>query len=147
MTDTDKINEEIRNYKLFKVQRLNTKVQKYSEILAEIKQFKKTNFINNILSYFNFIAPIIILYLLFNYKNDINGNYEGFLYLMLFIFTANSIHQSYLNIILRKKFSSFEDQILETVDHYKSESEKQINNYEFFVEELHDERLRLKKFK
>lgn len=147
MTDNQKINEEIRNYKLFKIQRIRTKIQNYSEILSDIEQFKKSHFATNALSYFNYIAPVIMLFLISKNSSEPNGNYEGFLYFILLIFIINAVYQSYHNVLLRKKFGDFEEKVKDTIDHFQSESEKQITNYEFFIEELQKEETRFRTYK
>lgn len=102
MTDNQRINEEIRNYKLFKIQRIRTKIQNYSEILSDIEQFKKSHFATNALSYFNYVAPVIMLFLISKNSSEPNGNYEGFLYFILLLFIINAVYQSHHNVLLRK---------------------------------------------
>lgn len=142
MTDHQKINEEIRNYKLYKIQRINTKIQNYTEVLNDIKQSQKSHLAAKLLSYFNYFAPIIMLVLIIKNNNEPDGNYEIYLYLILFVFIANSLYLSYHNILLRNKFKSFETKVQETIDHFQSESEKHKTNYEFFIEELQKEEIR-----
>ncbi|MCG9793324.1 hypothetical protein [Flavobacterium algicola] len=145
MTDTEKINEEIRNYKLFKIQRLNTKVQKYSELLTDIGQFKKSDRSHKIGTYICFAVPFL-LFLIANNNSSQNDSQQGLILFTLFIFVGNSIFQFSRNSDLRKKLYSYEDNVKETVEHFKNESEQQILNYESFVEELHTKNSKYKNF-
>jgi len=147
MTDIEQIDDELRNYKLFKIQKSNTKIQKYSEIHDDLKKSKKFNSFYNMLSYINYVIIIFFIFLLLGHLMDLNTNNEKYLYLLLLVILSISAFQSFQNIILRKKFSSFEKSIIETIDHFKDESEKQKSNYEFFIEKLQETELKLKKFK
>jgi hypothetical protein len=41
MNEIDQINEELRHYKLFKIQRLSTKNQKFNEFNRDLKRIKE----------------------------------------------------------------------------------------------------------
>lgn len=41
MTEIEKINEELRNYKLFKIQRINTREQEFIQLKKDLLLIKK----------------------------------------------------------------------------------------------------------
>jgi len=44
MTEIEKINEELRNYKLFKIQRINTREQEFTELRDDLTRIKKNHY-------------------------------------------------------------------------------------------------------
>ena len=70
MTEIEKINEELRNYKLFKIQRINTKQQQFNELKNDLFSIQKNEIITYMLSASNIIAIISLVYYLIKSIND-----------------------------------------------------------------------------
>jgi hypothetical protein len=56
MTETEKINEELRNYKLFKIQRINTREQEFSEFRKDLLAIRKNEVLNYIIASINVLS-------------------------------------------------------------------------------------------
>lgn len=70
MTEIEKINEELRNYKLFKIQRINTKQQQFNELKNDLFSIQKNEIATYMLSALNIIAIISLVYYLIKSIND-----------------------------------------------------------------------------
>ena len=62
MNEIDRINDELRNYKLFKIQRVNTRKQEFDEIKSQILKTTKNELIDYFIIFINFIAVPYLLY-------------------------------------------------------------------------------------
>ena len=62
MTEIDKINEDLRNYKLFKIQRINAREQQFSALKKELTTIKKNEVISYLLAAGNILCIIVLIY-------------------------------------------------------------------------------------
>lgn len=62
MTETEKINEELRNYKLFKIQRINTREQEFSEFRKDLLAIRKNEVLNYIIASINVLSILFLIY-------------------------------------------------------------------------------------
>ena len=71
MNDIEKINEELRNFKLYKIQRANTRRQEFEEVKVEIQQTNKDQLFNYfmVLVHFTSILYLVKSFLYDDYKD------------------------------------------------------------------------------
>ncbi len=62
MTEIEKINEEIRNYKLFKIQRMDAREQQFSELRNDLIKIRKNEIINYLVAFLNILAVLFLIY-------------------------------------------------------------------------------------
>ena len=62
MNEIDKINEELRNYKLFKIQRVTTRKQEFDEVKSQILKTIGNEILNYFILFINFIAIAFLIY-------------------------------------------------------------------------------------
>ncbi len=62
MTEIEKINEEIRNYKLFKIQRMDLREQQFSEFKNDLIKIRKNEIINYLVAFLNILAVLFLIY-------------------------------------------------------------------------------------
>ena len=136
MTETEKINEELRNYKLFKIQRINTREQEFSEFKKDLLNILKNEIFNYILASMNFL---LILFLIYNaVRSYINPDF----YVMNFeIIVLNFILTLCLSLYLTYKFIIYNVQLKKhirttenAVKYFAGESENLKSMYENYVE-------------
>jgi hypothetical protein len=136
MTETEKINEELRNYKLFKIQRINTREQEFSEFKKDLLNILKNEIFNYILASMNFL---LILFLIYNaVRSYINPDF----YVMNFeIIVLNFILTLCLSLYLTYKFIIYNVQLKKhirttenAVKYFAGESENLKSIYENYVE-------------
>lgn len=136
MNEIEKLNEEIRNYKLFKIQRSNTRIQKFSEFKSDLIEIKKNEILNYIVGVINIISVIFLVY------NAINSylNHDFFIinkslifinfFLTLFLSIFLTFKLFYYNFKLVKHTNSVDD----AVKYFSSESENLKSVYENYIE-------------
>ena len=136
MTEIEKINEELRNYKLFKIQRINTKQQQFNELKNDLFSIQKNEIITYMLSALNIIAIISLVYYLIKSINDelfFEVNKEIILLNFVIILVLSIYFTTKLilnNIALKKHIKSCE----EAVNYFSNESEKLKSIYENYVD-------------
>ena len=62
MTENDRINEDLRNYKLFKIQRMNVKEQQFKIFTSELQQIRKFEILNYILCTLHVVLIGLMVY-------------------------------------------------------------------------------------
>jgi hypothetical protein len=84
MNEIDQINEELRHYKLFKIQRLSTKNQKFNEFNRDLKRIKRNEIISYIIAIINIASITFFIYQLFECKFNIHSLYfeNNYLYVI-----------------------------------------------------------------
>lgn len=53
MNETERINEDLRQYKLFKIQRVNTHEQKFKELKNDFVKIQKNEILNYLIAFLN----------------------------------------------------------------------------------------------
>ena len=136
MTDIDKINEELRNYKLFKIQRINTREQEFKELKNDLSRIQKNEVINYIVCTVNIISILLLIYYIIKSALDFN-----FLELNKDIIVVNFIVCICLSLFLTYKFiinsTKLKRHIKATesaVQYFANESEKLKSIYENYVD-------------
>ena len=136
MTDIDKINEELRNYKLFKIQRINTREQEFKELKNDLSRIQKNEVINYIVCTVNIISILLLIYYIIKSALDFN-----FLELNKDIIIVNFIVCICLSLFLTYKFiinsTKLKRHIKATesaVQYFANESEKLKSIYENYVD-------------
>lgn len=136
MTDIEKINEELRNYKLFKIQRINVKIQQFSELKSDFTKIKKYEYFNYSISLINIVAIIFLTYLVIKsyFETDYYSVNESLIIFVATIVVIFSIYLAVKNIFyiwkLRKYVSASEN----AVNHFRSESDNLKSTYESYVD-------------
>ncbi len=136
MTEIEKINEEIRNYKLFKIQRMNVREQQFSEFKKDLIKIRKNEIINYLVAFLHVIAVSFLIYNTIKSLSDkvyfeksfelILGNFITVIVLSLF-FTYKFV--SY-NLKLKKHIKSVDG----AVSYFAGESNILKSVYENYVE-------------
>ena len=139
MTEIEKINEELRNYKLFKIQRLKAKEIEFTEIKNDLVKIKKSEILNLSIVFLNVIS---IIFLVYNISNS--STITGELLLNIFISIILSIYLTYIyvnyNFKLKKHIKKSENAIL----YFSQEGEILKSNYENYVDNYLDDLKRKK---
>lgn len=135
MNDIEKINEELRNYKLFKIQRLNTKESEFTILKNDLVKIKKYEFLNLLIGFLNIIS---ILYLFYNiYDSNINQidiMITNELIISFSLIIILSIYLTYrflnYNFKLKKYIKTSEN----AISYFSNESDKLKGIYENYVD-------------
>ena len=135
MTDTEKINEELRNFKLFKIQRTNVKKQEFDEVKEQIITANK----NELIDYFIvLLSSLSIPYLIYNLiKSSLNSNFytinKSVIIINFLIVIIAYCYTSYKLVIyikiLKKQYAAVEN----AIQHFSNESEVLKAEYESYV--------------
>jgi hypothetical protein len=102
MNETERINEDLRQYKLFKIQRVNTHEQKFKELKNDFVIIQKNEILNYLIAFLNMAVIVLSLYnlfKLFTVSNYFDSNSE------LVIFNIFSI--LIFSLFLTYKFWNF----------------------------------------
>ena len=141
MTETDNINEEIRNYKLFKIQRMNAKEQQFSEFQKDLIYIRQNEIFNYLIASLNVIAVLFLVYNSIKSFSD-HGYYEKTIELIW----GNFITVILLSIFLTYKFILYNLKLkkhIKTVDgavsYFAGESNILKSIYENYVENYLEE--------
>ncbi|WP_185147261.1 hypothetical protein [Chryseobacterium binzhouense] len=141
MTETDNINEEIRNYKLFKIQRMNAKEQQFSEFQKDLIHIRQNEIFNYLIASLNVIAVLFLVYNSIKSYSD-HGYYEKTIELIW----GNFITVILLSIFLTYKFILYNLKLkkhIKTVDgavsYFAGESNILKSIYENYVENYLEE--------
>ena len=136
MTEIDKINEELRNYKLFKIQRINTREQQFSELRKELISIKKNEIVSYILATINIFGIIFLIYNIIKVMNDkifLEVNFE----MITANFTVVLILSTYFTISYIITLNNLKKHIKSSeyaVNYFANESEKLKSVYENYVD-------------
>lgn len=146
MTDIEKVNEELRNYKLFKIQRILTREQEFSQCKNDLVVIRKNEVFTYILHIINIIAVIFLCYCFYHIfieKDDIKKYAE--------VIIANTIIVLILAIYfivrymkLNKSLQQHIGAVDRGIQYFSNEAEKLKSNYENYVD-VYLEQQKLKK--
>lgn len=136
MTEIEKINEELRNYKLFKIQRINTREQEFIQLKKDLLLIKKNEIFTYIIGTLNFI---MILFFIYNLVKSIEDksfyemNKELIIINLLVVLILSiffTVKYIWVTHALRKHIKSSEN----AINYFSNESEKLKNIYENYVD-------------
>lgn len=137
MNEIDQINEELRHYKLFKIQRLSTKNQKFNEFNRDLKRIKRNEIISYIIAIINIASITFFIYQLFECKFNIHSLYfeNNYLYVignfLLVLVLSFYLTYKYLFFVFKlKKYIKLVDEVIEDLNY---EDKLMKNNYEGYV--------------
>ena len=135
MNEIEKINDELRNYKLFKIQRANTRKQEFEEIKDQILKTKKGELFDYFTVFINLIFTSYLFYNLFKSYQDKNF-YEVnklIIFIDLIVVIVASLITSYKLIIYILRFKAQLVSVEKAIQHFSNESEVLKGEYETFV--------------
>lgn len=135
MNEIEKINDELRNYKLFKIQRANTRKQEFEEVKYQILKTKKGELFHYFIVFINLIFTSHLLYNLFKSYQDKNF-YELnklIIFIDLIVVIVASLITSYKLIIYSINFKAQLISVEKAIQHFSNESEVLKGEYETFV--------------
>lgn len=69
MNEIERINEDLRQYKLFKIQRANTHSQKFKELKKDFTKIQKNEILNYLIAFSNIIIFLFSIYNIFKINN------------------------------------------------------------------------------
>jgi hypothetical protein len=135
MNDIEKINDELRNFKLFKIQRANTRKQEFDEVKDQILNTKKSDLLNYFIVFINIIS---ISYLVYNLSKSLqDGNFydtnKSIIAINFIVVVAGSLFTSYQLIIYIKSFKKQLTSVENAIQHFSNESEVLKGEYETYV--------------
>lgn len=136
MTDIDKINEELRNYKLFKIQRINTREQEFRELKNDLDKNRRDELLIYVLSTINVISIVFFLYSIFKIcenKAYFNQNKELIIINFVLIITL-SIYFTLRSIKLSNSLKKHTKTAENAIQYFSNESEKLKVVYENYVD-------------
>jgi hypothetical protein len=135
MNEIEKINDELRNYKLFKIQRANTRKQEFEEVKYQILKTKKGELFDYFTVFINLIFTSHLFYNLFKSYQDKNF-YEVnklIIFIDLIVVIIASLITSYKLIIYIIRFKAQLISVEKAIQHFSNESEVLKGEYEIFV--------------
>tara|TARA_R110000744_G_scaffold68927_1_gene140125 strand:- start:738 stop:1178 length:441 start_codon:yes stop_codon:yes gene_type:complete len=135
MSEIDKINEELRNYKLFKIQRLNLKESEFNELKNDLIKIKKNEIINLLISLINIISIILFLYVLYNSNvNQISFKISNELIINFAIIIFLSLYLTYRFINYNFKLKKYIKTSEKAINYFSNESDNLKSIYENYVD-------------
>ncbi len=136
MNETERINEDLRQYKLFKIKRVNTHEQKFKELKNDFVKIQKNEILNYLIAFLNMAVIVISLYnlfKLFTVSNYFDSNSEVVIF-NIFSILVFSLFLTYkfwnFNLKLKKYIKTAEN----AQSYFQNESENLRSNYENYVD-------------
>ncbi|WP_288461093.1 hypothetical protein [uncultured Chryseobacterium sp.] len=136
MNETERINEDLRQYKLFKIQRVNTHEQKFKELKNDFVKIQKNEILNYLIAFLNMAVIFLSLYnlfKLFTVSNYFDSNSELVIF-NIFSILLFSLFLTYkfwnFNLKLKKYIKTAEN----AQSYFQNESENLRSNYENYVD-------------
>ncbi|PVV55738.1 MULTISPECIES: hypothetical protein [Chryseobacterium] len=136
MNETERINEDLRQYKLFKIQRVNTHEQKFKELKNDFVIIQKNEILNYLIAFLNMAVIVLSLYnlfKLFTVSNYFDSNSELVIF-NIFSILIFSLFLTYkfwnFNLKLKKYIKTAEN----AQSYFQNESENLRSNYENYVD-------------
>ena len=135
MNDIEKINDELRNYKLFKIQRANTRKQEFDEVREQLLKTK----INELFHYFMVLVNFLsIPYLIYNITVSLQDEHfyetnKAVLFVNLAVVVFASLFVSYKLIIYIRQLQTQLTTVEKAVHYFSNESEVLKAEYETYV--------------
>lgn len=136
MNETERINEDLRQYKLFKIQRVNTHEQKFKELKNDFVKIQKNEILNYLIAFLNMAVIGLSLYnlfKLFTVSNYFDSNSELVIF-NIFSILIFSLFLTYkfwnFNLKLKKYIKTAEN----AQSYFQNESENLRSNYENYVD-------------
>ncbi|WP_439479826.1 hypothetical protein [Chryseobacterium aquaticum] len=135
MNEIERINEDLRQYKLFKIQRANTHSQKFKELKKDFTKIQKNEILNYLIAFSNIIIFLFSIYNIFkiNTEDGYCKNNEQLIFLNIILVFVFSLFLTYkfwcFNTKLKKYIRTAED----AENHFEKESEILKSNYESYV--------------
>lgn len=136
MTDIERINEELRNYKLFKIQRINTREQEFRELKNDLDKNRRDELLIYILSTINVISIVFLLYSILKIcenKAYFNQNKELIIVNFALIITL-SIYFTLRSIKFSNSLKKHTKTTENAIQYFSNESEKLKVVYENYVD-------------
>lgn len=136
MNETERINEDLRQYKLFKIQRVNTHEQKFKELKNDFIKIQENEILNYLIAFLNIAVIVLSLYnlfKLFTVSNYFDSNSELVIF-NIFSILVFSLFLTYkfwnFNLKLKKYIKTAEN----AQSYFQNESENLRSNYENYVD-------------
>ncbi|MDO5606907.1 MAG: hypothetical protein Q4G08_00475 [Capnocytophaga sp.] len=141
MTEIDKINEELRNYKLFKIQRINVKEKEFSELKKDLLKIQRNEILSYVIATLNLLAVIFLIYNIV--KSISNPDFyqlnKELIIINFFIITVLSVYFTIAYLLTTKALKKHIKSSENAVAYFASESEKLKAIYENYIENYLDE--------
>lgn len=135
MTDIEKINEELRNYKLFKIQRLNTRETEFNELKNDLVKIKKNEILNLLIGFLNIISIIFFIYTFYNsYTNQVVFKITDILIINFIIIIVLSLYLTYKFFNYTYKLKKYIKTSENATNYFSNESDKLKGIYENYVD-------------
>ena len=136
MNETERINEDLRQYKLFKIKRVNTHEQKFKELKNDFVKIQKNEILNYLIAFLNMAVIVLSLYnlfKLFTVSNYFDSNSEVVIF-NIFSILVFSLFLTYkfwnFNLKIKKYIKTAEN----AQSYFQNESENLRSNYENYVD-------------
>ena len=135
MNEIEKINDELRNNKLFKIQLANTRKQEFDEVKDQILQTNKDQLLNYLIVLINFISIPYLIYNVAKSFQDINfyDTNKAIIFINFFIVIAASLFTSYKLVSYSKSLKKQLSTVENAIQHFSSEIEVLKAEYEVYV--------------
>lgn len=135
MNEIEKINDELRNYKLFKIQRANTRKQEFDEVKSQIFKTKKHDLLNYFFVLINLLSIPFLIYNLLKSLYEINfyDTNKTIIILNFFLVVLTSLFISYKLVVYIKTLKQQLSIVENAIHHFSNESEVLKAEYETYV--------------
>jgi len=136
MNDIEKINEELRNYKLYKIQRALTREQEFTTLKNDLTKIRKNEIINYFIVVINVFSIVFFIYQVCTAGNSYTsiGDHKN---LMIANFILVVLLSLYLTIIFfqyNRKLKLHIKTAEDTVEYFRIEGENLKSIYESYVD-------------
>lgn len=137
MNEIDKINEELRNYKLFKIQRVTTRIQEFDEIKSQILKTIKNEILNYFILSINLIAIAFLIYNIVKsfQQPDYFSTNTTIIVLNFILVIAASIYTSIKLFVYIKRIKMQLTATENAIQHFSTDIEVLKAEYETYVNE------------
>jgi uncharacterized protein with PQ loop repeat len=135
MNEIEKINDELRNYKLFKIQRANTRKQEFDEVKNQIFKTKKHELLNYFFVLINLLSIPFLIYNILKSLYEINyyDTNKTIIILNFFLVVLTSLFISYKLVVYIKTLKQQLSIVENAIHHFSNESEVLKGEYETYV--------------
>lgn len=135
MNEIEKINDELRNYKLFKIQRANTRKQEFDEVKNQIFKTNKHELLNYFIVLIHLISIPFLIYNISKSLYDINfyDANKTIIVLNFFVVVLTSLFISYKFVTYIKTLKQQLSIVENAIHHFSNESDVLKAEYETYV--------------
>ena len=136
MNDIDKINEELRNYKLYKIQRALTREQEFTLLNKDLNKIRNNEVANYIVIVINIASVFLFVYNVYTSWTDYTYIMENTILMVVnfILVILLSLYLSYVFFNYNRKLKLHIKTSENAIAYFKTEGENLKSTYESYVD-------------